>query len=108
MKPYKLASIYLDLDHVQGVDERPKQGQSSFRQYSWFGHVYMAFQDKPLLVELGLHDLDQAEPWKCPAKVTATWGAFLTAWKNRDGHPLQGTVRWEPRGRHTGPHERTP
>lgn len=90
MKPYKLGSIWIDLDHVQGVEEYPKTLKMSgeWTPGWWYGYLYMAFQDKPLEVSLGFQPVDRTVPYYCPANIEATWTAFLKAWKERDSQVI--------------------
>ncbi len=89
MKPYKVASTWIDLDHVLGMDDEPYVSYSMGPSCA-LGGVQMAFRDSPIYINLGptaKWDGGNQEYVKDESllKVTQeTWEAFKTAWKTRD------------------------
>lgn len=77
MKPYRLYRTWIDLTHVEAIQERPE---------GIMGRMWLAFRNDPLDVLL-----DERIIWDSAALKHVTtpegmerWKTFVEAWKNRD------------------------
>lgn len=94
MKPYKLASTWIDLDHVLAVQE--EVDWTPWMSHWINGVVTLAFRDKPLFVSIlkveatyNPEDGNRMMPEYTfnqddIASAKAQWEAFKTAWKTKD------------------------
>jgi hypothetical protein len=87
MKPYKVGSLWVDLDIVLAADD-----QVSFLP-SWnpdvTGNLYLAGLTEPIKVYLGRVSITRAHGQPVGdyielGEIKDEWAAFLTAWKERD------------------------
>ena len=87
MKPYKIGSLWVDLDTVLAADD-----QVSFLP-SWNSDVtanlYLAYRTEPIKVYLGRVNITRAQGQPVGdyielGEIKDEWAAFLTAWKTKD------------------------
>lgn len=94
MKPYKVGSMWVDLDHVLSVDD-----ETLWEPWAshWIGgNVILAFRDSPLYIFLvhvrATYNPEDGDPMTSDytfnqddiKEAKETWEAFKTAWKTKD------------------------
>lgn len=90
MKPYKLGSIWIDLDHVLWAADEVEF--TPYRSQNVYGFLQLTFQNEPWHPYLGQVTLG-SKPGGIYGDtyneselevIKVKWAEFLTAWKNKD------------------------
>jgi len=89
MKPYLIGKVWVDLDHIQAVDDQLTTPRGS---YAIGGYITLAFQGDLYWVQLGtLRYVEEANRYVrdlgdglLKSSAEFTWAAFKTAWKTKD------------------------